>query len=45
MDQRRHRSLKQKDSNRIKQWTLWFSLGAAIAKFVQVAISFFHGDK
>ncbi len=45
MDQRRHRSPKQKHSDRIKEWTLWFSLGAAILKFVQVVISFFRGDK
>jgi hypothetical protein len=26
----------------IKKLTLWFSLGAAIGKFIQVVISFFH---
>ncbi len=29
----------------IRKLTLWFSLGAAIGKFIQVVISFFHGDK
>ncbi len=45
MGQRRHRSPRQKHSDRIKEVTLWLSLGAAIGKFVQAVISFFHCDK
>jgi hypothetical protein len=45
MGQGRHRSPKPKHSDRIKEVTLWLSLGAAIVKFVQAALSFFHGDK
>jgi len=44
--QPRRRSTKQEDSqSAIKIWTLWLSLGAAMVKFVQAAICFFHGDK
>jgi len=46
MVQHRHRSPNQGRRDRaIKAWTLWLSLGAAIVRFVQVATSFFRGDK
>jgi hypothetical protein len=46
MAQRRRTGPKQKHNDRtIKRWTLWLSLGAAIAKLLQVAISFFHDNR
>ncbi len=28
---------------KLERWRLWLSLGAAIGRFVQMVISFFHG--
>jgi len=36
---------KHRSNQILKRWTLVFGLAAAIEKFVQAPISFFHGGK